>query len=192
MLQALHQRVLHKTFQELTPPIPYIPKSLAWSVKGHGLPQLALTASLPMAMDTRAESSYLHTSSGLVHSLLDLEVCCCLHVTFSPILTLVCLADFDPIFRTHLQHIFPRDALLTPKGQESPTIFCFEPCNPPHRSSVPYFLSYSLSPCLLGFSILNTNSQSHRIPYNECQENNLTKQKLNTKTNTKVFTNCIS
>ena len=190
MLQVLHQRVLHKTFQELTPPIPYIPKSLAWSVKGHGLPQLALTASLLMAMDTLTESSYLHTLKWA--SSLTSGPWSVLHVTFSPILTLVCLADFDPIFRTHLWHIFPMDALLTPKGQESPTIFCSELCNPPHRSSVPYFLSYSLSPCLLGFSILNTNSQSHRIPYNECQENNLTKQKLNTKTNTKVFTNCIS
>ena len=58
MLQALHPYVLHKTFQELTPPTPYIPKSLAWSVKG--LPQLAITASLPTAMDTLTESSFLH------------------------------------------------------------------------------------------------------------------------------------
>lgn len=160
MLQALHPHVLHKTVQELTPPTPHIPKSLPWFVKGHGLKQLALKASRPRAMDTLAESSYLHISSGLVSSPLGLEVCCCLHVTLSPILTLDCLADFDPIFRTHLRHIFPRDAILTPQGQKSPTIFCSELCNPPHRSSVPYFLSYSLPPCLLGFSILNANSQS--------------------------------
>ena len=86
MLQALHQRVLHKTFQELTPPIPYIPKSLAWSVKGHGLPQLALTASLLMAMDTLTAQRLLFRVQvlifylfGISNNILTFDVFQCMH-----------------------------------------------------------------------------------------------------------------
>ena len=139
----------------LITPIPCIPKPLAWSVKGHGLPQLALQPHLPTAMDILTDSNYLHIlkwASSLTSGPWRVLLPAC---NVLPILSLVCLANSFPLFRTHFRYIFPRDAILTPRGRGKPHNILFWAPQPITQKHRPFFsFLFPLFPVPLFFGAL--------------------------------------
>lgn len=85
----------------------------------------------------------------------------------SPILSLVCLANSYPLFRTHLQYIFLWKPFPTLWGRGDPTLdgapqHSVLSKRTHHTDNSPFFLScslHSVSLCLLVIFLLTTNAQ---------------------------------
>lgn len=85
----------------------------------------------------------------------------------SPILSLVCLANSYPLFRTHLQYIFLWKPFPTLWGRGDPTLdgapqHSVLSKRTHHTDDSPFFLScslHSVSLCLLVIFLLTTNAQ---------------------------------
>lgn len=106
-----------------------------------------------------------------------------------PILSLLCLAN-TPIPYSGLRHVFSVDVISDSKWQRWPHNILYWARKHSTRSIILFFFHVLFVPYppVFGLFHLTTNSQLYKIPHNECHENNQPEIKLNTKINTKAFT----
>lgn len=142
----------------------YIPQSLARSMGVH-LARLACSLICQQPSTLLLSKLPVHPPVSLFTHFWALKVLlpAC---NILPILTIVDLVNTYPLLRTHSRCIFFVDAISDSNRWRQPhhSILYWAPQHTTQKHS-PFFLScsfYCLFPCLLVYSILTSNSQSHK------------------------------